>query len=117
MDYPTDKNIGQVLRFRYKSATEQKYVTVIPTGTFSDGFYALNIETSQFKVGMTVLSKIKELNGDPISLKRLCSLMTKQRPFNQCLRKYLYKNVTSEYVTVPENQWRGALSLRKKERL
>jgi len=121
--------LGRLFMFEYepKHADTLPYYDefplVFPIEAHADGFLGINLHYLPYTWRAVLMDALYDLKEEPINESSPTRLQvysngynilkksTKYRYFRPCIKKYLFEQVTSRYMEVPEEEWEIALFL------
>ena len=121
--------LGRLFMFEYQAKHADtlpyydEFPLVFPIEAHADGFLGINLHYLPYTWRAVLMDALYDLKEEPINESSPTRLQvysngynilkksTKYRYFRPCIKKYLFEQVTSRYMEVPEEEWEIALFL------
>lgn len=125
-------HVGKLVMFSYTATTPglkyyDSFPCVFPIQAHSDGFLGINMHYLPFNLRAILMDRLYSFStlfdssDDNDNINKLefdnndgytdLNKIQKYRYFKPCIKKYLFKNVKSRYMIVPQNEWDIAIFL------
>jgi len=121
--------LGRLFMFEYEPQHADtlpyydEFPLVLSMAAHADGFLGINLHYLPYTWRAVLMDALYDLKEEPINESSPTRLQvysngynilkksTKYRYFRPCIKKYLFEQVTSRYMEVPEEEWEIALFL------
>jgi len=125
-------HIGKLVMFNYEATTPglkyyDRFPCAFPIQAHSDGFLGINMHYLPFNLRAILMDRLYDFStlldssDDNDHINKLefdnndgykdLNKIQKYRYFRPCIKKYLFNNVKSRYLIVPQNEWDIAIFL------